>query len=155
MKLHLLPTACLAIALAVTGCAHGRSKPSPCAKPRPTPEAQILKTAYVEPMVVDVPVAAPVDVPAPAKGHYMVRKGDSLWKIAGKQQVLGDSMLWPIIYEDNRDQITDPDLIEVKQDLVYRQRIDEVEREEALQKAKDTPLYVPHTMVRHPLPLKY
>jgi nucleoid-associated protein YgaU len=40
---------------------------------------------------------------------YTVRKGDSLSKIA--QQEYGDASQWRRIYEANRDQIKDPDLI--------------------------------------------
>jgi len=40
---------------------------------------------------------------------YTVVKGDSLSKIA--KRVYGKASLWPKIYEANRDQIKDPDLI--------------------------------------------
>ena len=40
---------------------------------------------------------------------YIVQKGDSLSKIA--QQHLGDGRKWKEIFELNRDQITNPDLI--------------------------------------------
>ena len=36
---------------------------------------------------------------------------DCLWNIAKKQAVYSDVWLWPKIWEDNRDQIKDPDLI--------------------------------------------
>lgn len=48
--------------------------------------------------------------PAAASGaEVVVRKGDSLWKIA--QQTYGDGHLYTLLYEANRDQIEDPDLI--------------------------------------------
>ena len=40
---------------------------------------------------------------------YTVQKGDSLSKIA--QQQYGDGKRWKAIFEANRDQITNPDLI--------------------------------------------
>ena len=48
---------------------------------------------------------------APAAGArtYTVKAGDSLSKIA--QRELGDGSKWKAIYEANRDQIKDPDLI--------------------------------------------
>ena len=153
MKSNLSLAASLAMTLASLGCAHGRSRPNPCAKPpKPQREAAVLKASYVEPVVVAAPIE---DTPAPVKSHYVVRKGDSLWKIAGKPMIYGDPMLWPIIYKDNRDQISDPDFIDPDQDLSYRQTVDDQERAEAIQKAKDTPLYVPHAAVRNPLPLNY
>jgi uncharacterized surface protein with fasciclin (FAS1) repeats len=40
---------------------------------------------------------------------YTVEHGDSLWAIA--ERAYGDGAQWPAIYEANRDQIADPDLI--------------------------------------------
>ena len=48
---------------------------------------------------------------APAAGgqSYTVKKGDSLSKLA--KQFYGDAQQWHKIYEANRDQIKNPDLI--------------------------------------------
>jgi nucleoid-associated protein YgaU len=43
--------------------------------------------------------------------QYSVLKGDSLWRIAKKDDIYGDPYLWPRIYVENRDKIKDPDLI--------------------------------------------
>ena len=56
--------------------------------------------------------------PASAPGStktYTVAKGDSLSKIA--QRFYGDAQDWKRIYEANRDQIRDPDLIHPGQEL--------------------------------------
>lgn len=42
---------------------------------------------------------------------YTVVRGDHLWGIAGKQEHFGNSFAWPVLYQSNRDQIKDPDLI--------------------------------------------
>ncbi|HET9515207.1 MAG TPA: LysM peptidoglycan-binding domain-containing protein [Gemmatimonadales bacterium] len=47
--------------------------------------------------------------------QYTVEKGDSLSKIA--QRIYGDANQWKRIYEANRDQIKDPDLIHPGQRL--------------------------------------
>lgn len=47
--------------------------------------------------------------PAPASESYTVKAGDSLSKIARHE--LGDAEKWHAIFEANRDQIDDPDLI--------------------------------------------
>ncbi len=44
--------------------------------------------------------------------------GDNLWKIAGFSWIYNNPRLWPRIYEANRDQIKDPDLIYPGQTLV-------------------------------------
>jgi nucleoid-associated protein YgaU len=46
---------------------------------------------------------------------YVVKAGDSLSKIA--KEVLGDARRWPEIFEANKDQIKDPNLIRVGQEL--------------------------------------
>ena len=47
---------------------------------------------------------------------YTVIDGDTLWKIAKSQ--LGDGKLWTGIYEDNKAEIKNPDLIYAGQELV-------------------------------------
>lgn len=47
--------------------------------------------------------------------EYTVETGDSLWKIA--QELLGSGTKWEEIYEANKDQIQDPNLIYVGQEL--------------------------------------
>ena len=46
---------------------------------------------------------------------YVVQPGDSLSKIA--KELLGDAARWPEIFELNKDQIKDPNLIRVGQEL--------------------------------------
>ncbi|HVC37202.1 MAG TPA: hypothetical protein VNF46_02260 [Gammaproteobacteria bacterium] len=52
-----------------------------------------------------------------AKSTYSVVHGDSLWRIAGKSEVYGNSMEWPLIFKNNADSIKHADLIYPKQDL--------------------------------------
>jgi nucleoid-associated protein YgaU len=42
---------------------------------------------------------------------YSVNRGDSLWKISGKDEVYANPYEWPLIYKTNRSQIKDADLI--------------------------------------------
>lgn len=44
-------------------------------------------------------------------GQYTVAKGDSLWSIS--VEVYGDGYAWSKVWEANRDQIANPDLIEI------------------------------------------
>jgi nucleoid-associated protein YgaU len=46
---------------------------------------------------------------------YTVVRGDYLWKIAGKEDIYGDSYAWMRIYTSNKDQIKDPNMIFVNQ----------------------------------------
>jgi nucleoid-associated protein YgaU len=50
-------------------------------------------------------------VEEPQEIMYTVVKGDHLWGIAKKQEHYGNGFAWPVIYQANRDQIKDPDLI--------------------------------------------
>ena len=45
------------------------------------------------------------------KTTHTVVRGESLWIISGDDKVYGDSYQWPKIYQANRDQIQNPDLI--------------------------------------------
>lgn len=42
---------------------------------------------------------------------YTVVRGDHLWGIARKSEHYGNGFAWPVIYQANRDQIKNPDLI--------------------------------------------
>ena len=57
----------------------------------------------------DVDGGSSSTAPAPSGQQYTVVKGDSLSKIA--KRVYGDAQQWRKIYEANRDQIKNPDLI--------------------------------------------
>jgi nucleoid-associated protein YgaU len=46
---------------------------------------------------------------------YVVQPGDSLSKIAG--ELMGDATRWKEIWEANKDQIKDPNLIQIGQEL--------------------------------------
>ncbi len=49
--------------------------------------------------------------------QYTVRKGDSLWWIARYKDIYNDPLLWPIIYEANKEIIKDPKLLYPGQEL--------------------------------------
>jgi nucleoid-associated protein YgaU len=53
--------------------------------------------------------STPTNKPVEREVKYTVQKGDSLSKIA--QQQYGDGKKWRAIFEANRDQISNPDLI--------------------------------------------
>src|SRR3569833_1128724 len=63
--------------------------------------------------VRDAPAATPT-----ATVTYRSVRGDSLWKIAGRRDVYGNSLWWPLIFAANHDRIKDPDLIQPGQDFV-------------------------------------
>jgi len=54
-------------------------------------------------------------IEAPKEVNYEVVKGDCLWNIAKKKDFYGNGFAWPVIYQANRDQIKNPDLIYPKQ----------------------------------------
>lgn len=60
-------------------------------------------------MRVELPLARTDDVAADGASQVLVKPGDSLWRIA--RRVHGRGMAYLVIYEANRDQIRDPDLI--------------------------------------------
>ena len=56
-------------------------------------------------------------VPRGLPSEWVVYRGEFLFKIAGYEEVYGKGGEWPKIYEANKDQIKDPDLIYPKQVL--------------------------------------
>ncbi|MCX7698065.1 MAG: LysM peptidoglycan-binding domain-containing protein [Candidatus Goldbacteria bacterium] len=86
---------------------------------------------------------------------YTVVPGDCLWDISGKSFIYGDSFQWPLLFKANRDIIEDPDLIYPRQKLTVKRNYTQAEIEDAIQKAKETPPYEPHTLPRKKLPIKY
>lgn len=64
---------------------------------------------------VDMQNALDSWVEEPKDISYTVVKGDHLWGIARKQEHYGNGFAWPVIYNANRDQIKNPDLIYPKQ----------------------------------------
>ena len=54
----------------------------------------------------------------PADGTYTVVEGDNLWSIA--EDVLGDGTQWKSLYDKNKSEIKDPNLIYVGQTLVVK-----------------------------------
>jgi hypothetical protein len=60
-----------------------------------------------------------------AEMKYVVKKGDSLWKISAKSSVYGDPFEWPLLFRANRDQITDPDIIDTNEELGVKKDFDE------------------------------
>ena len=72
-------------------------------------------TTANEPAAVPPPDLGPVGTTGNPTDTYVVVSGDSLSKIAKRQY--GDMNQWRRIYEANRDQIKDPDLIHPGQKL--------------------------------------
>jgi len=113
------------------------------------------KTVQPEAQPVDEGIGQVEETTASAAMRYVVRKGDTLWDISGKSGIYGDSFQWPLLFRANRDQIQDPDWIEIGQQFDVRKDFTRAEVADAVQKAKDTPPYVPRSAPRKTLPLKY
>ena len=80
------------------------------------------KSARPKPDFSDVRSGSSSTAPPPSSAptgagerSYVVVRGDSLSKIAKREY--GDASLWPRIFEANKDQIKDPDLIHPGQKL--------------------------------------
>ncbi len=67
---------------------------------------------------------------------YTVKKGDCLWFIAGYPEIYGNPLLWPKIYEANRDKIKDPDLIYPDQVFIIPREGEKREEKEKIEYEK-------------------
>lgn len=69
--------------------------------------------------------------------EYRVMRGDSLWSIAGKQEIYDNPYQWPLIYKSNRAQIKDADLIYPGQDFNIDSNPSAAEAEMAVNHARN------------------
>lgn len=70
---------------------------------------------------------------------YVVRRGDSLWRISAKDFIYGDPWQWPLIFKANRDKIKNPHLIFPGQNLNVPRDINCKDIVEARKEALRTP----------------
>ncbi len=138
-KVLLLVVVALSVVFTI-GCA-ARQTVKPDVTPEPTQNAAVEEPTPVATAVPGV--------------KYVVKKGDTLWGISSLGKIYQDPFQWPLIFKSNRDQINDPDIIEIGQQLEVNKGLSSEEISDAVQKAKDTPPYKPHTAPRKALPLKY
>lgn len=73
--------------------------------------------------------------------NYRVGSGDTLASIAAQATVYGDPLLWPLLYQGNRDQIKDPTQIHVGQVLTIPRGLMASDLEAARQKAREAELF--------------
>ncbi|ETX05136.1 LysM peptidoglycan-binding domain-containing protein [Candidatus Entotheonella palauensis] len=68
--------------------------------------------------------------------RYTVQPGDSLWGIAARPAIYQDPLLWPILYQGNRDRLSDPDMIYPRQELAVPRGYSQEEANAARQRAR-------------------
>lgn len=101
-----------------------------------TPKEEVVAE---EPVRAEPVVAAPQSAPEPVDlgvTRYSVERGDSLWRISGKDEIYGNPYQWPLIYKANRDQIKDADLIYPGQQLDIDRAASSADIEAAIHHAK-------------------
>jgi hypothetical protein len=83
------------------------SLPSKQEKPKgDSEETREVKTAAVEEKAIKPPQTGTMEKEAVGEkmpGYYIVKKGDSLSSIAGRSDVYGDPLKWPLLYRLNMD----------------------------------------------------
>ncbi len=84
---------------------------------------------------------------SPLPTTHTVRDGETLWTIAGAPGVYGDPLLWPLLYQANRDQIKDPGQVFAGQVLNITRDATVEEKNEVRKKAKASGIF----MVKNPV----
>ncbi len=113
-----------------------------------------LAKAEVEEVAQQAKPSSPPPKPAPKPQpkvepttSYNVGEGETLWTISAHPKVYSEGLLWPLLYQANRDQIKDPRQIFPGQALSIRRDMTKEELEEALQKARESDIFpVPDTV---------
>ncbi len=92
--------------------------------------------------------ASPPPKPAPKPqpkvelaSSFNVGEGETLWTISAHPEVYNDGLLWPLLYQANRDQIKDPRQIFPGQALSIRRDMTQDELEDARQKARESDIF--------------
>ena len=98
------------------------SLPNQQEKAKEEPEATAeAKTAAVEEKAIQPPQTEIVEketVGEEVAGYYIIKKGDSLSSIAGRDDVYGNPLKWPILYRLNMDKL---DTLEAGEDFLGRE----------------------------------
>ncbi|MEN8728462.1 MAG: DUF4398 domain-containing protein [Desulfuromonadales bacterium] len=113
-------------------------------------QAETTESKQEEKQPAVEPAAKPTKQPAPAPrpkpqielvDEYSVGEGENLWTISAQPQVYGEGLLWPLLYQANRDQIKDPRQIFPGQSLGIRRDMTEEELEEVRQSARESDIF--------------
>jgi nucleoid-associated protein YgaU len=110
----------------LTALEEEKKKDPPVVKKKPAPQPKPV--AKTKPKTIKV-------------NDYAVGNGETLWTISAKPEVYGEGLLWPLLYQANRDQIKDPRQIFPGQSLSVRRDMTESDLEEARQKARESDIF--------------
>jgi nucleoid-associated protein YgaU len=114
--------------------------------PQASPMPKVVKKALTQPAALKPPPLPPQPPPL----HYTVADGETLWTIAARQEVYFDSLLWPLLYKANRDQIKDPRQIYPGQVLNVPRDLTREEQEEARETARASDIFPVENMAQSP-----
>ncbi len=117
-------------------------------------EEQAYQVAFAKALEEEAAQQAQTSPPPPKPKHkpkpkqkvkpatsYVVGDGENLWTISAQPKVYNEGLLWPLLYQANRDQIKDPRQIFPKQTLSIRRDMTQMEMEEARQKARESNIF--------------
>ncbi len=123
------------------------------------------KSQETTPPATTAPKATPTRPPAKTKPadetlspplpvHVTVEGSQTLWVISSRKDVYDDPLLWPLLYQANRDQIRDPRQIHPGQILKIPRDVPRQEREEAREKARRSEIFAEYRFLRQQPPRK-
>jgi nucleoid-associated protein YgaU len=99
----------IGLVFVVSGCAKKPAETVAMEEPSVVEEgAPVAEEALEEAESVIEEVAVVEEAPVV---QHVVKKGECLWWIAEYEDIYNDPFMWPLIYNANKDQIKDPDLI--------------------------------------------
>ena len=109
-----------------------------------TQEASPALSPCPTPLVTEEPAKTTVNEKTlKPRTSYTVSEGELLSSIAKRPDVYGDPLLWPLLYQANRDQIKDPRKIYTGQILIIPRNISDEECEKVRNLAKKSDIFSP------------
>ena len=95
---------------AVTPTAEVAEAPAAVEMPAaPAEAAPAIETPAAEPVIVAAQVPATAELAAATPTQVVIQPGNNLWKLS--RQIYGKGIMYTVIYEANKDQIRNPELI--------------------------------------------
>jgi|LGOV01.1.fsa_nt_gb nucleoid-associated protein YgaU len=110
-------------------------------------QAFTKKYTYSSSATITTTAPQPVTIRKPkihkkALTEYTVQSGENLYSIAARTNIYHEGLLWPLIYQANRDQIKDPQQIFPGQTLTITRKHDSSEKEKARETARNSGIFL-------------
>ena len=104
----------IGLVFVISGCTKKPAETATVEEPAVSQKQEVTTVTKEQPVEKKEPVIAESpaqEEKAPVLQFHVVKKGECLWWIAEYEDIYNDPFMWPLIYNANKDKITNPNLI--------------------------------------------